>query len=461
MLSRRNLMRGSSAALIAGAAPRAAWGKTQADVIIIGAGLAGLYAAHKLEVAGLKVILIEGERRVGGRLHTLDHLPGKPEAGGVQVGSGYKLLRAIADDLKIGLTAGGDEPRGALYRVGGETITEAQWPNAPANRLAGAERKILPAALGGFYNARLPKLTATDAWLTSDALDVPYVQSLDALGASAEAKRLIAANLNGNGLASLSTLHIARSSAIFRSGPGPVFTIDGGAQRLPETMAHGLKSNIRLGQIVTGIAEESGGVRVQLSGGKSLSARRALCTIPFASLRSIKVEGAYDESLKQAIATLPYTHASFVYLSAREAFWKSDGLPETLWSDDPLLGRVFVLGNDPPMLKVWLSGPNADALDAMPRAVAGTEIIKRLETARPSAKGKLTVAGFHSWQKSPFARGIYHHLSPGSGALMAKVVRARGTRLLFAGEHLAIRASGMEGALESGLRAAQMIIATA
>ena len=112
--SRRTVLTGSSAAIIAGAAPRSAWGRTEADVVIIGAGLAGLYAAYLLEVGGLKCVIVEGEHRVGGRLHTLDDLPGKPDAGGIQVGSGYKLLRAIADDLKVGLTASGNEPREAL-----------------------------------------------------------------------------------------------------------------------------------------------------------------------------------------------------------------------------------------------------------------------------------------------------------------------------------------------------------
>ena len=90
MFTRRGALAGSSAAIIAGVAPRSAWGGTKADVIIIGAGLSGLRAAAVLEKAGLKVIIVEGERRVGGRLHTLDDLPGTPDAGGIQVGSGYK-----------------------------------------------------------------------------------------------------------------------------------------------------------------------------------------------------------------------------------------------------------------------------------------------------------------------------------------------------------------------------------
>lgn len=125
-LSRRSFLAGGAAAVIAGAAPRSAWASTEADVIIIGAGLAGLHAAHLLEQAGQRVILLEGSDRIGGRLHTLDDLPGRPEAGGVQVGSGYARLIAHAERLGIPLVGGGDEPREALYHINGVTSTAGE-----------------------------------------------------------------------------------------------------------------------------------------------------------------------------------------------------------------------------------------------------------------------------------------------------------------------------------------------
>jgi monoamine oxidase len=457
MIQRRDVLIGSSAALLAGVAPQSAWGKTEADVLIIGAGLAGLCAAHLLERAGLKTVIIEGNKRVGGRLHTLTDLPGKPEAGGIQVGSGYRRLRAIADDLKVALNPS-TETRGALFHIDGKTIAAAAWENASQNKLNPQERAILPSALGAHYNAKLPQLVDPSGWLLG-GYDTPYSQALQALGASDQARSLIAANLNGNGLESLSKLHIMRSSAIFRAGLGPVLMISGGSERLTQAMAARLKSPVRLGQIVTGIAEEAGGVTVGLASGRTLRARHVICTIPFAALRGLSVNGSLHPALSALIPSLGTTRASFAYLSATEPFWSADGSPETLWSNDPLLGRVFVLGIDPPMLKVWLSGKASDALDAMPAAEAGAEIIRRLEAARPSAKGKLKLERLWSWQKNPMARGLYHHIAPGQGKLLAAACQAEGSRLHFAGEHLAQASSGMEGALESGARVAQLIVA--
>ena len=222
-------------------------------------------------------------------------------------------------------------------------------------------------------------------------------------------------------------------------------------------MARALKSSIRLGTIVTGIREDTGDVTVATTRG-TIRARHAICTIPFAALRTIPVEGMLAQPLATLIPSLPYTRASFAFLSASEPFWKADGLPETLWTDDPLLGRVFVLGDDPPMLKVWTVGARADLLDRTPPDIAAREIIARIEKIRPSAQGKLRLARLFSWQKSPFARGIYHHIGTGQAPLLAAATKAQGHRLHFAGEHLAQSSSGMEAALESGLRAAKTII---
>ncbi len=465
MLTRRSILGGASAAIVAGAAPRSAWGKTEADVVIIGAGLAGLFAAHRLEVAGLKAIIVEGERRVGGRLHTLDDLPGKPDAGGIQVGSGYKLLRAIADDLKVALIegpgggAGAAESRTALFNIKGTTIAPADWAASPANRLAEREKATLPLALGFTYGAKLPRLASPTAWLDADrALDRPYRGALLDAGASAEALRLIEANMNGNTLAGMSQLHALRSAAIFRAQPGPTATVAGGSQRLPEAMAALIASPIRLGRVVTAISEDADGISVRTSGG-TIRARHVICTIPFAALRQMRFDAEMPPALGALISMLPYTRASFAYITASSPFWREDGLPETLWTDDPLLGRVFVLGDDPAMLKLWTVGAGAELLDAMLPAQAEREIVARIEAARPSARGKIKVERLFSWQESPMARGIYHHIGAGQGALLAAAVRYQGKRLHFAGEHLAEAASGMEAALESGNRVARMIAA--
>jgi monoamine oxidase len=103
-------------------------------------------------------------------------------------------------------------------------------------------------------------------------------------------------------------------------------------------------------------------------------------------------------------------------------------------------------------------GAGADLLDRTSPERAAYEIISSLEARRPSAKGKLKLLRLFSWQKSAMARGIYHHIGTGQAATLASATKPYGIRVHFAGEHLAQASSGMEGALESGLRAADAVL---
>lgn len=426
------------------------------------------------EAAGLSVVVLEGETRIGGRLYTLDDMPGAPDAGAIQVGAGYNRLHTIARELgtrlssDAGAGAGRVQAPGNLYWVSGKRSIAADWTAGPRNPLDDTDIGTEPARLLRKYAGAFPRLDPVADWLSIDPLsDVSVSMALRKAGATREELRLIEANFNGNSLASMSHWHLARSFAIFRAGAGPVSAITGGAQRLPEAMAGALKTEVRQNARVHAMREEADGVVLDLGGGRAgaVRARQVICTVPFAAMRAMPIEANLPPAVAQMIAALPYTHASFAYLTASEPFWQSDPFPDTLWSDDPLLGRVFVLadgsGNGPPMLKVWTTGMGANQLDRLSESEAGALITQRLANARPSSAGKITAVRRFSWQHEAGARGIYHHIGTGMAANLAAAAQEAGTRLHFAGEHLAIEASGMEGALESGERAAAHVIASA
>lgn len=459
--SRRTVIGGLSASLVACAAPRSTWGTKDADVVIIGAGLAGLHAAQILEDAGKKVLIVEGNNRTGGRVHTLYDLPGSPDAGGIQIGTNYRRFMSVTARLGVDLFIPAPRSPGSLYNIRGQSITAAQWPMSPQNKLEESERKITPDALFPVKMRALPQLAEPIDWMKAESgkLDISVREFLQSQGASEEAMRIINANINGTSIDSLSALHVAKTFAIYRQGAtAQIKYVRGGTQRVTDAMTAALSSEIMLNNPVVAIVEESDQVRIMLADGRRIVAGQAICTAPFSAIRDMPIDAPIPPAMRQMIAKLPYTKASFAFLQATEPFWKNDGLPGDIWSDDSFLGRVFVLGDDPAMLKVWINGSDAAALDNMPDEAAGAAIIARLVAARPSAKGKLSFVKMWSWQKQRFAGGVYSHMAVGQRAALAEAAQYIGGRLNFAGDHLAQAGSGLEGALESGELAAKNIL---
>jgi len=146
-IGRRGLLGAALATpFIAGIAPRPAWGRTMADTIVIGGGLSGLAAMQILENEGQKVVLLEADRRLGGRAYTMDSEAGPLECGGATLGPLYGRLRSLAAMADVALeTPGGRD--GVAYHVNGDFVLPHIWAQSAANRLPEAERMMTPEQL--------------------------------------------------------------------------------------------------------------------------------------------------------------------------------------------------------------------------------------------------------------------------------------------------------------------------
>ena len=78
---------------------------------------------------------------------------------------------------------------------------------------------------------------------------------------------------------------------------------------------------------------------------------------------------------------------------------------------------------------------------------------------RPAAKGALQVTAQHSWTRDPFAGGAWAYFHPGTVTAFLPAMLAPSGRVHFCGEQTSVSARGMEGALESGERAAAAVVA--
>jgi monoamine oxidase len=476
--SRRTFILGSSAALIAGVAPRSAWGNTHADVVVLGAGLAGLTAALQLQKEGLSVIVLEARNRVGGRVWTLDDVPGRPEAGGLQIGQTYGNVIGIAEELGVNLidpsteTVREGRPAFALH-IGGRLMSVADWATAAENKLPVALKSTPPTALLQKYMApwlaelaaQNPLFADPNGWREEGALalarslDVPLSQALRARGADAEALRLIAVDLNATDIEKVSALHVIRAALLQKAGAGPTLRVVGGTSRLPEAMAAALKSSVRYQHDVTRIEMESGGVRISLAGRADILAKSCVCALP-----APIAERVTRKTLVKPEHRRPMVPVLQLHLVVRRKFWLEDGLPKYLWSDSDI-ERVFDYGgsNDGvDNLVVWINGVLAHTIKMQKSNVDANVfpemLVRKLEKIRPAARGSLEPVRMICWDGERYTQGAYAEWHAGQMTKYGRSAPKPVGRIVFAGEHTAEAASGMEGACESGVRAALEIL---
>lgn len=473
-VTRRRLL-GAAVGMTWGMAlPRALVGANSgldAEVIVVGAGLAGLQAAINLQDEGVNVLVVEASDRVGGRVHTLDHVPGRPEAGGSEIAPGYARMRAMIGRLggiRLANWLATTDMRFAVYDQGKLSSVDA-WQASAANSFGVAERKRLgpmgPFGVALSYMPRPNPLKDLDSWLGAEAsgLDVPYDRFLRERGASAQALRYAAPWVAADTLGSVSALWQLRAArfAEFMGALDGLEYFEQGASRIPEGMAALLKRPVRMRSPVTALRTADDGAAAMLADGTTLRARHIVCALPLTVLRNLKVDPPLPSLQAAAVRSIPYGSAASVFFAVTEPFWEQDGLPAATWSCEGF-GRAFVR-NTAAGRYLWFYKSGAAGVPV--RSLTDAELLaaatRELHAARPSTVGRIEPAAVVNWSASPWTRGHNAHRGPGDVRRFGNVVDRPHGRIHFAGEHTAITMMGMEGALESGERAALEVLLAA
>ena len=450
-------------------------GSVQHSVLVIGAGLAGLAAAWELDAAGHDVTVLEAKARPGGRVRTL-RAPFASglfaDAGAAAFSQAYTEANRYIDALGLERSPWARPGLPTLYHLNGERLAAGggqptEWPYD----LSDEERGLGPMGLMKRYLfGPLPtQIAEPGTWSEPPLSGLDEMSLADYLreqGASEAAVELIAdTQFFGARIERTSTLSSALAEFGLFFGGAP-FVLKGGNDRLPTAMADRLGASMHYGVEVTGLRDTGQGVEVtaeRTDRAETYEADRAVCAVPLGLLRGLTVEPPMPAAKRSAISAVPYVDATRTFLQVRRAFWYDEEVSGNAFTDLPI-GTVY----RHPMEDA--AGPDQRAIvegytigDAATRQATRSDdaliehVIELMGRVHPGIEQYVEGAAVKAWGRDPYAAGHVSWPAPGdvTGHLYA-LQRPHG-RIHFAGEHTTVLRGTMEGALRSGIRAAQEV----
>ena len=463
---------------------RAAGAATGADLIVVGAGLAGLTAARDLVAAGRSVVVLEANDRVGGRVlnHPIDARGHVAEAGGEFAGPTQDRILALA--RAVGVATFDAYDTGKNVYVNG--LLRMKYADNPPTGTAPPDPLLLPDLLLLITEIdnlaakmpvgrpwEYPQATQLDSvtletWVRQHATNPNYV--LPVLAAATRA-------LWGAEPRDVSMLYAAAyvAGAGDASTPGTferLLDVKGGAQQsrfvggsglITQRVAQSLGSRVRLNQPVRQIEQEAGGVRVTTDT-LTVTGSRVVVAVPpplAARIRYTPQLPAARDRLTQRCFMGALMKVEAVYATP---FWRAAGLTGQFLTPTGPVGYGF--DNSPPdgslgVLAGFVGGDANVHYSAMSAADRRSAVLQQYATVLGDKRFLSPVGYFDKdWIDEPFVRGGPTGLF-GPGALVAygPALRTPVGRIHWAGTETSDYWAGyMDGAVRSGERVAREVL---
>lgn len=411
------------------------------DVVVIGAGMAGVTAARALARRGLSVKVLEGRERIGGRVYSVRDFCDEPVEGGAEFVHG---------------------------------TSAATWPEV---RAAGLSTRPCPLVRDTLFNVGgatrwLPWIVAhPGAWPSYTILrklgrvgppDISARQFIEQQGYKGRARILAEMTLSAHLPGSVDDIGLLGlvEDGVLNLETGMNARVDEGYDRLPAFIAEGLA--IETGFTAEKISWGGDGVVVRSREGLEVSGRAAISTLPVGVLKSgaVRFSPPLPPGKQSALENLVMGPVLKILLRFEERFWPrwvanlgcGTGPVTLYWPTSYKSGREVAV------LSAYATGPRAAHLSKLSADEATRVVLRDLKRLFPKADPERSCVDARriDWTTDPFACGGYTYLKPGGTGARAQLAAPETEALFWAGSATAWSpiAATVEAAFESGLRAA-------
>ncbi|WP_409288448.1 flavin monoamine oxidase family protein [Peribacillus sp. SCS-37] len=451
-------------------------------IAIIGAGMSGLAAGSLLREAGHDITILEGSDRAGGRIYTIRKPFTDPlyfEAGAMRIPGVHSLTLAYLRKYKLKVNRFYNSTPEDLIYVNGRRIrlkylkaigTDLNFP------VAGWEKKKTALELFQIATRNLTSMimkNPDENWKYAQKLYGDYSMDLflrkNPIGPSLSsgAIDMIKVMLSLEGFPELSFFGIYRELLYLFDPFMKFYEVEGGNDRLPLLLLDELKEDVQLRKRVS---------RIRGEGGKSISldafdtkthepvtvkADCILITIPFSAFQYIDVvpQSLFSYHKWRAIRELHYVTSTKIGIQFKKNFWSRNGYSggQSI-TDLPIRFSYYPSrpGKGANVMTASYTWEDDTLLwDSMPQEDCVQKALENLAKLHGSIVFREFEAGVsYSWSRNPFSSGAFSLAKPAQEQELGPFIASPEGRVHFAGEHTSNFPAWIEGAVESGIRAA-------
>ena len=391
----------------------------RSDVVVVGAGLAGLSAARDLAAAGTDVVVVEARARAGGRVEQARVPDGRlVQLGGELVGDFHSAYRGLVGELGLTIVPGfgADLPGEDVALLAEGRRVGNGWP-----WMSDADRASYDVAEAEF--AKLARgVDPDDPWAhpEADRLDRisvgAWMRSAGATPNAVRARELAMLSLAAESVERTSLLADLRKEAaagargfydyaVWESG-----MVAEGSATVALRMASELEDRIRYSTPATAIEIASGGCAVETASGERFDGDAVVCAVPVGPLRRISIEGVSRPRL-DSLDRQRNALAAKACFSYPDSFWERHGLNATAYMETTMIGGTWPQREG--VISALIPPERLAAfLTTSPRIVE-RELIAEMAAAFGDEGGDPIAVHIRRWGVDPWTEGYITGWRPG------------------------------------------------